>query len=330
MLSKLTSAELIAKTQSLVTEERRITLELIDALREIERRMIFAELGYGSLYEFATRHLGLSEGSAQRRIQAMRLIRDIPDARDKLEAGELSLSNAAKVQTFWRDERLRGRTHDKAAIITQVSGLSQRDCERKLHEISPRAVPDESVRIVSPTERELRIVVDEALYQKLERIRGLLAHASPGVNLAGLLDVMADLALARLERRRGLGEARPEQKRAERGQQGWGLLQEQPELTPSEPKQSDSNHTAAVQTKKLPSGKRVALPRALQRQVWAKAQGRCEYSHQGQRCESRYRLEIDHRTPLALGGSNDPSNLRLLCRTHNQYEAHVRGVGLNA
>jgi hypothetical protein len=41
----------------------------------------------------------------------------------------------------------------------------------------------------------------------------------------------------------------------------------------------------------------------------------------GNRCGSRARLEIDHITPRARGGSNDPTNLRLLCRRHNGLRA---------
>ena len=63
----------VTKAQKLVAEERKITLALIECLEVISTQMIYAELGYGSLFEFCTRHLGLSEGSAHRRISAMRL-----------------------------------------------------------------------------------------------------------------------------------------------------------------------------------------------------------------------------------------------------------------
>jgi len=71
----ITNEWLLAKTKALVQEERRITLELIECLEIISSRTLYADLGYGSLFEFCTRHLGLSEGSAHRRISAMRLAR---------------------------------------------------------------------------------------------------------------------------------------------------------------------------------------------------------------------------------------------------------------
>jgi 5-methylcytosine-specific restriction endonuclease McrA len=52
--------------------------------------------------------------------------------------------------------------------------------------------------------------------------------------------------------------------------------------------------------------------------VWARDAGQCTYiSPDGTRCESRYRLEIDHVRPYAMGGDNSSGNLRLRCKNHN-------------
>lgn len=54
---------------------------------------------------------------------------------------------------------------------------------------------------------------------------------------------------------------------------------------------------------------------AIKQRVWKRANGACE------KCGSEFGLEIDHVVPLAKGGSNDFSNLRLLCKSCNQAEA---------
>jgi 5-methylcytosine-specific restriction endonuclease McrA len=284
-MKNLTQAELLDRTKNLVAQERRITLELIEHLREVDRRLLHAELGYGSLFEFCTKELGLSEGSAQRRIQAMRLVRDVPEARESLESGRLTLSNAAKVQTVAQAARRLGAPIDKREAVRQVERLSQRECEQKLFELAPHALPTERERIVSPTERELRLVITEELHMKLKRLKELLSHAMPEATTTELLDRLATDALSRLERDKNV------------------LVR-----------------TAEVRTKKLPSGVRVSLPAPLKRSVWARASGRCEYAAQGRRCSSRHRLEIDHCVPLARGGSNELSNLRVLCREHQLVE----------
>src|ERR1041385_1513079 len=126
-MKHLTSSELLARLKTLVADERRATLALIECLQEAQERRLYSELGYASLWEFATLELGLSEGAAQRRIQAMRLIRDVPEAKAKLEDGSLSLSNAAKVQSFRQAEKKLGHATDALELIGKVENQSQRE-----------------------------------------------------------------------------------------------------------------------------------------------------------------------------------------------------------
>jgi 5-methylcytosine-specific restriction endonuclease McrA len=44
-------------------------------------------------------------------------------------------------------------------------------------------------------------------------------------------------------------------------------------------------------------------------------------SEDGHRCPERYGLQFDHIDPYARDGASSVSNIRLLCRAHNQYEA---------
>lgn len=115
-LKQLEKSELLKQTESLVARERQATLELIEHLREIERRLLFLELGYSSLFEFAVKHLGLSEGSAQRRISAM-----------KLESGEITFSNASQVQTAFRAAKMNAA--QKREALGKISGMTQKECQ---------------------------------------------------------------------------------------------------------------------------------------------------------------------------------------------------------
>jgi hypothetical protein len=81
-----------------------------------------------------------------------------------------------------------------------VESLTQRECEQKLFELSPQAIPQEKVRLVSAgADRELKFVVSAELYEKLQRIKGLIAHAKPEASYAELLQYLADEPLARSE-----------------------------------------------------------------------------------------------------------------------------------
>ena len=57
---------------------------------------------------------------------------------------------------------------------------------------------------------------------------------------------------------------------------------------------------------------RKAIPRALVREVMARSEGRCEALG----C-SLVGADLDHTIPVALGGKNEASNIKLLCREHH-------------
>lgn len=57
---------------------------------------------------------------------------------------------------------------------------------------------------------------------------------------------------------------------------------------------------------------RQPIPEEIQRAVWARDRHRCR------NCGAPPPLQIDHILPVSRGGSNDLSNLQLLCRRCNQ------------
>ncbi|MDE0221994.1 MAG: HNH endonuclease, partial [Spirochaetaceae bacterium] len=83
----------------------------------------------------------------------------------------------------------------------------------------------------------------------------------------------------------------------------------------------------------LPGSRSRYIPAAVRREVWRRDQGCCTYvdPHSGRRCGSRYRLEIDHIKPFALGGATELSNVRLRCRAHHKLRhAHTDSVRTEA
>src|SRR4051794_3851889 len=112
-VQKLDNNTLLNKTKSLATAERKITLEVLHHLREIFRRRLFALRGFNSIFEYATKELGYSDASAQRRLAAMRLLTEIPEAEDKIKSGELTLTNAAQAQKLFNSEAKTGKPLSK-------------------------------------------------------------------------------------------------------------------------------------------------------------------------------------------------------------------------
>jgi 5-methylcytosine-specific restriction endonuclease McrA len=322
-LSLLSGSELLKRTQDLVSDEGRATMDLIEHLREIERRMLFLETGHSSLFEFAVKHLGLSEGSAQRRISAMRLIRDIPEAKAKLESGEISLSNASQVQSVFRAARAAEQSdknavqkmsvpmsiEDKKEVLEKISGMTQRECQSALLKFVPQAASQlmERERQVSEDRFELKLVISKELHEEISKLKALLSHSLPLGSASELIEYLVKQEVKRQEKKRGISSASPSE------------APELPELKEEERTNRDGKASAftAAPVRNEIKRSRKAISRPVQREIWRLAKGHCQYPG----CGSRYRLEIDHIVPYAKGGADTVDNLRLYCRSHNQGHA---------
>jgi hypothetical protein len=336
-VSTLSNNELLSYSVKLSRHEYDIGLRIIACLKEAEKRMLYIEVNLGSLWEYATQYLCLSKGNAQMKIDAMRLARDNPIAQEKIQTGELTIPNAAKVNSFLRQERKAGKPYDSEAkkeVIESVLGLSQSKCELALLARSPDAIPTEKVRQLTETQTEIRMVVDNQTMTLLNRLKELLSHKMPDAEYGELLNYLAREKVEALERKR-MGATMEE------------LEQQAPDLTPdtgvesaSQPSiglNNDGSHTDAitdvqgsshVESKAAANGMssnpRKYIPIVDQRWVMRRAKSQCEIiKKDGSRCTGRWKLETDHIIPLANGGTNHRSNLRATCRNCNLYYAKV-------
>jgi hypothetical protein len=297
----LSNDNLISAVRTLVKEERRITREILDHINEVEKRRLYADLGFSSIFDWLAKDLGYSESAAYRRMQAARILCAVPEAAEKLESGALGLTVLSKVQTLIRaDEKRTGEkisTEEKSEILASVEACSAREAEFKLASRFPDAVErKEKVRAVSEDQVSVQVTFTREQFEKLKRIQELLSHTHIDASNAALLDAAMDVFLEKKDPLKKIVKLR-----APQGD------------TPAEVKSAEPQ----AQTKNRRS---TAVVKASTRNaVFKRAEGQCEYcdSRSGRRCESRHFLEIDHIQPRALGGTNEPENLRAVCRTHN-------------
>src|SRR6516165_387934 len=79
-------------------EEREVLTRMLHRLRETERRRLFSKYKCKSLFEYAVKYLQYSNDQADRRIKAMRLLREVPQIEEKINEGALNLTNLALAQ----------------------------------------------------------------------------------------------------------------------------------------------------------------------------------------------------------------------------------------
>jgi 5-methylcytosine-specific restriction endonuclease McrA len=322
LIRKLSDAEVVSGLKSSVSDERKKTTEVLDFLRELDRRKLYADFNCESLWEFCVKQLGYSAGSASRRVNAMRLLREIPELKEDLESGKLNLTSLSQAGKFFvTEEKYSGEklsSQEKAEILEKMEGKSTRECELELIRMSSAPMEishPEKERVMNDDFTEWKLVLSSELLEKLNRVQALRSHAQPSMSRVELLEYMADEVLKRLD-----PMEREKQKKTKAVNQASAKPQSSTRSQGSPEKNGSSSSTPDVTQSQF---KRTVIPAKTRRLVWKKAEGKCQFVdlETGKRCGSRYFLETEHIKPVALGGSNDPENLRLFCRGHNAREA---------
>jgi hypothetical protein len=310
--------DLAAQLAELLRREHAAMADFLLALADFDRRRLWLELGYPSLFMFLHRELGLSKGAAHYRKTAAELLQRFPELIDALRDGRLCITSIIELARVATTENLR-------EVLPRFFHCSRREAKEVAIEIRPAAVvPHREVittatqRAVQPVElapthplravpatvpapepprasadpltadlRRLHVTVSRRFLEKLERARSALSHSRPGAGAEAILEAGLDLILAAEARRQGAAERPPKQPR------------------PSKPD-------------------RVAA--SVKREVWARDRGRCQWPVAGKAggiCGSTLRVELDHVEPRARGGPATAEGMRLLCRLHNDLAARL-------
>jgi hypothetical protein len=190
-LKHLTDETLHSDTHRLNREHNEVLTKLLHHLQENERRRLFSKYKYASLFSYVVGELKYSEDEANRRISAMRLLRDIPQIENKITSGELSLTNLVLAQTLFSKERKLGRAYtafQKAEVLLKLENQSVRAAQKIVAEINPEMK-------TKKTELNFDSIMDESLKEKLLKIKGDYAHSDPNLTLNELLHKLCDLQI---------------------------------------------------------------------------------------------------------------------------------------
>jgi 5-methylcytosine-specific restriction endonuclease McrA len=300
-LRNLTDDQLVFEAREAVKVEREATSVVVKYLREIHDRELYLKVGCASLFQFAVEKLGYCPSSAHARISAMELVAALPQVEKKIESGELSLTAAAKVQTFFRAEKKAKKsysTSQKLEVIEECLSKSTREVERELAKRNPEVLRYELSKPVGEDRIQLTFTITRELEAKILKLKGLLAHRAANLNYEELFEILVELGLDKLDPVR---KAEKDKRRAQKTDQ------------------SEYDSFRAHET----GGHRSRYIRAQDRhEVWAKNGGRgCEYIDRetGRVCGSQHALQIDHQEGFAIGGTNHAHNLRILCAKHNRF-----------
>lgn len=347
------NTELLKETKNLVTLLNEKTVEFLERLREIENRKLHLLRGYSSLFSFVTEELGFSAASAMRRINAMRLIKELPEVKVQISTGVLNLTTVSQTQQLFKKEDFSRKA--KLDLLVTLENKSTRAVERELAKHSPEIIFADRMKPVSINQSEIRFLADDELVVKLEKLKALKSHSIQ--NLSELLNAMADLCLEKWEPRIKLVPKAKHRRKSEvkiriTSQPEFQSNSESNPITnPITDTKSDSDSNSktnldatflnacdlrqkpTIQANSInkvitplesrffaPAPKRY-ISKKLKARIYLRDEGCCQYLDpiSGKKCQSRHFLQLDHIKPFALGGETTEDNLRLYCSAHNQW-----------
>jgi 5-methylcytosine-specific restriction endonuclease McrA len=355
----MTLIEIDERMAVLAKTERKITLEILETIRDAEASRLPEHLGYRDTYQWLIQRHKYSGGAANRRIQASRLLKDLPEVGEKVGSGSVNLSTLCKMQSVLRAQQ---KASGSKATVEQkreaMRGIENKTCdesERVLHTLFPGAeVGREKVVQKRDGGQRCTVELSARAVKLIDRAREILSHSMPGASMGELIERIAEefverndpvIKAERLHRKKAdsskaksannhsMPEDQPQMTN------GGGDLQNASRSTPATPQRRTASvlqrDTDAPQKETNDRGDRRinirVISTALKHEVIRRAGGRCEYTFQDRRCSSRYQLEMDHIIPKAKGGSDETENLRCLCRNHNQMMAEREfGTGFMA
>jgi len=276
-LNHLSDQALLQQTLLLVKREKEILSEILLHLQEVQRRRLYCELGFGSLFQYCVKQLGYSEDQSYRRINALRIVKEMPEIQMQIAQGELSLSTLGVAQSLFKADA----TVSKKEVLAALRNKSKKEAEKIVRDFSPK---------ISEPKKEVRLSLTQAQEEKWLAVRSKLAHSN--LSQEEILEKLCDLFLAPKPTPKSTLQPKPARKVAP---------------IPAPPKSSALNARA--------------IPAQIKRQIREKSKNQCS------NCGSIYALQIDHCLPRAMGGTNHPRNLTLLCRACNQ-RAAIRVFGV--
>ena len=204
-ISLLNDKKLLNDTMDLVKKERKTTSEILEHLEEIERRRLFCDLKYSSLFEYCTKELKYSEAQAYRRIDAMRLGKRIPKVKEGISQGELTLTNVNLLSDLFKKTDIKDKKRQEK-IVLQMSNTSKVECERKIKSIKKQeGIKDTVKKEIRQKDGEdkirLHISMNKKTMGKINKLKGLLAHKK-NYSTDELIDLMADHLIEKLENKK--------------------------------------------------------------------------------------------------------------------------------
>jgi len=194
-LKQMGDSLLHEKIKSLAAEERHLTGLVLEHIAEVDRRQLYIPMAYSSLFDYLTKAIGYSAGSAQRRIDAARLLRKVPEVLVEFESGAIHLSQISKLQRACRqvkkESSLIVETSMQKEIIEKLKNKNNDETDLILaQELNIKIVKDDKTRTQRNESVRVELTFSKEEMVLIRRAQDLLSHKTGG----GLKETIVEMA----------------------------------------------------------------------------------------------------------------------------------------
>lgn len=296
-LNRLNDLELETNLRNLISKERQLLHLILEHILEVDTRKLYLERAYSSLYEYLTQEFQYSGSAAMRRIEAARLLRNVPELGGYIQRGDINLTQIGEFSRAIKEkEKMGAETVSallKSELLVKISGKTIQETQKDLAQALDIQVVDyDKKRIQQDDSVRIELTVSKDVYELLEKCKDLASHKlerkENGSSLAALIELLAESFIGK--------EVAGEKSQTKLGGDGSVISsQEKPHLK--------TNKTLTPKT----------------RSHVLKRDGCCQYndSKTGKQCSSTYLLQVDHKKSRWAGGGHSVENLQILCANHN-------------
>lgn len=335
-LKRIHKRELLKGLAVLVRDDQALTAKLLEYIGEVDRRQLYLELAYPSMFSFCVGRCGMSESMAAKRIRAGRAACRFPCILDMVRKGELHLTAVHQLVAYLTEE-------NHKEVLRRAKGRTTREIDELIAEIAPRPDGRTVVReVLAPKRNEGSLLTrpdisgssDPTTNEASGHEQMPAPERPPKLPTNNIRSVTVPLSPQRYRLHVTVGKEAvddleeltnlfshkmPSPDAGQIVERALALLLE------------DTKKRRVALTKKPRKRKRKekasrtrAIPAEVRREVFKRDEGRCAFvDAEGHRCNSAWKVEFHHVVPFGRNGPNTTDNLQLRCRAHNQYEAEL-------
>ncbi len=285
------------KTLDCAKRYQRCEAELIDCLQLVKRDSVHLKLGYPSLHVYAVKGLGFTDDQAYHFTRVAMKALEIPEIGQAIAEGTLSVSKARRVLSVITRQ-------NQAEWIDKAIQLPQRELEREVVKVHPKAMVRDKLRPLAQSLSELHCTIPVEVEALIRRVQDLESRRQgKSVDIAAALRAGLELYLDKNDPLRKAARQR-------------GQTVDNPTVKKVVLRQGGASNSI-VTTRQYSSAKPTS---EVTHAVNLRDEARCRYRNtSGERCGNSRFTEIHHIKPRFQGGPHTFGNLITLCSAHHRF-----------